>query len=526
MPLVRRHCPEKFLSVPRCTFLPMQKLGDYRSTDTHSDQEIVSGIAELSHAESALAAEKCALLAEFSRRGLNVGLKYSTPGRWLAAGTRVADGNADRQFDVANWLTNWPSVSSALRGGDIHLAHVTAVFDGYNHVRECDPTLGSDGLAAVVVELLSVAFDFAAAKVKTRAHELGLAAGQDAHTRHENAVREQERREREKQERERGQRNDDGPMPVDKDDPDHEPEPAPSGPPPLLVSENPSLNRLSMYLQANGRTVLKGDFDKVLAERLRAALSPLSKPQPAPDGSRDPRSPSQRDADALSRLLDHYSNSGLRGTGAERPHVNVVVNLKDLIRRDGTAGSSAESREGHSGNASGTGGSSTLDAHLHGDTHSANAGPTTPAEDLNWPFYLEWTGPISHSLAQLLSCDADLTPIIVDDNGVPLAMGRSVRFATPAQRSAVIIRDRCCVMCGRPARWCQVHHIVFWENGGETNLANLALVCGDCHRRVHQGEWGIVMGEDGHPVVIPPLTEDTERKPRRSYHRRRQPAAS
>nr|WP_296769595.1 HNH endonuclease signature motif containing protein [Rhodococcus sp. (in: high G+C Gram-positive bacteria)] len=497
----------------------MQKLGDYRSTDTRSDQEIVSGIAELTHAESTLAAQKCALLAEFSRRGLNVGLKYSTAGRWLAAGTRVADGNADRQFDVANWLTHWPAISSALRGGDIHLAHVNAVFDGYNHVRECDPTLGSDAIAAVVVELLTVAFDFTAAKVKTRAHELGLAAAQDARTRHENAVREQKRREDEKRERERRQRNDDEPLPLDEDDPDPgpEPEPVPSGPPPLLVSENSALNRLSLYVQANGRTALKGDFDKVLAERLRAALSPLAKPEPGPDGSRDPRSSSQRDADALSRLLDRYATSGLRGTGADRPHVNVVVNLKDLIRHRGNSDSSAESNKSDS---------SGDDAHPRGDNHSESARPTTPADDPLWPFYLEWTGPISRSLAQLLSCDADLTPIIVDDNGVPLSMGRSIRLATPAQRDAVIVRDRCCVMCGRPARWCQVHHIVFWENGGATDITNLALVCGDCHRRVHQEGWGLVMGEDGHPVVIPPLIEDAERKPRPSYHRRRQPAAS
>ncbi|WP_256986314.1 DUF222 domain-containing protein, partial [Rhodococcus sp. 06-469-3-2] len=50
--------------------------------------------------------------------------------------------------------------------------------------------------------------------------------------------------------------------------------------------------------------------------------------------------------------------------------------------------------------------------------------------DADWPFHLDWTGPISRSLAELLTCDADLTPVIVDHHGVPLALGRTTRLAT------------------------------------------------------------------------------------------------
>ncbi|KQU55234.1 hypothetical protein ASG84_22630 [Rhodococcus sp. Leaf278] len=173
--------------------------------------------------------------------------------------------------------------------------------------------------------------------------------------------------------------------------------------------------------------------------------------------------------------------------------------------------------------------------------------------DVDWPFHLDWTGPISRSLAELLTCDADLTPVIVDHNGVPLALGRTTRLASEDQRIALTIRDTCCVMCGRPAQWCQahhvkfwedgghtdlnnlalvcgechrlVHHVKFWEDGGHTDLNNLALVCGECHRLVHHGDWQVVMGDDGHPYVIPPESVDPTRQPIPSYHRRKRRAA-
>ncbi|WP_235610126.1 DUF222 domain-containing protein [Rhodococcoides fascians] len=145
--------------------------------------------------------------------------------------------------------------------------------------------------------------------------------------------------------------------------------------------------------------------------------------------------------------------------------------------------------------------------------------------DADWPFHLDWTGPISRFLAELVTCDADLTPVIVDHHGVPLALGRTTRLASDDQRIALTIRDTCCVMCGRPAQWCQAHHIKFWEHGGRTDLNNLALVCGECHRLVHHGDWQLIMGDDGHPYAIPPESVDPRQEPLPSYHRRKQRAA-
>ena len=145
--------------------------------------------------------------------------------------------------------------------------------------------------------------------------------------------------------------------------------------------------------------------------------------------------------------------------------------------------------------------------------------------DPDWPFQLDWAGPISDRLARLLTCDALLTPIVVNEEGIPLSVGREQRLATPAQRAAVKVRDRCCVRCGLPAAWCEVHHIVFWDDEGPTDLTNLALFCGTCHNDIHNQGWDVVIGDDGHPFLIPPADIDPQRQPIPSYHRRRKHAA-
>ncbi|KZF09544.1 hypothetical protein A2J04_17785 [Rhodococcus sp. EPR-279] len=177
------------------------------------------------------------------------------------------------------------------------------------------------------------------------------------------------------------------------------------------------------------------------------------------------------------------------------------------------------------------------DSSRTGDPRGDRVGPSAAAGDhcgqrsapepgdADWPFHFDWTGPMSRAFAELLTCDADLTPVIVDHHGVPLALGRSTRLASDDQRIALTIRDRCCVMCGRPAQWCQAHHVKFWEHGGRTDLNNLALVCGECHRLVHHGDWQLLMGDDGHPYAIPPESIDPTRQPIPSYHRRKRRAA-
>ena len=157
-----------------------------------------------------------------------------------------------------------------------------------------------------------------------------------------------------------------------------------------------------------------------------------------------------------------------------------------------------------------------------------------------------WTTSRGHTLtdaeARFTSCDALVTPIVIntgncpdtaadllatDEVGgtpspsaaariaalastllgtrIPLAVGRTARTATPAQRRALAARDRGCIIpgCGIPAEACQTHHVTDWAEGGDTDLPNLTLLCWAHHRQVDLRMWTIVPATDDDPVPQP-----------------------
>ena len=131
-------------------------------------------------------------------------------------------------------------------------------------------------------------------------------------------------------------------------------------------------------------------------------------------------------------------------------------------------------------------------------------------------------GAISTELAQMLACDCTITSIVLDDHEVPLTLGRTQRLVPPSLRRAVVARDVGCVRCGAPAAWSQCHHIAPWSEGGPTDLTNIALVCGRCHRELHRGYWDLTIGQDGHVWIIPPERIDKHRRPVPGFFRRAQ----
>jgi hypothetical protein len=70
---------------------------------------------------------------------------------------------------------------------------------------------------------------------------------------------------------------------------------------------------------------------------------------------------------------------------------------------------------------------------------------------------------------------------------------------SPALRKAVMLRDRHCQgrACRTPAKWCDVHHIVHWLDGGETKEENLILLCRRHHVEHHEGGWQVIREPDG-----------------------------
>ena len=91
------------------------------------------------------------------------------------------------------------------------------------------------------------------------------------------------------------------------------------------------------------------------------------------------------------------------------------------------------------------------------------------------------------SQARRLACTAKILPAVLGGTGLPVDLGSAKRLFTPAQRKALLIRDRTCRAegCDVPGTWCDAHHLDPWRNNGPTDLDNGILLCSHHHHRVH-----------------------------------------
>ncbi|MGV9709345.1 DUF222 domain-containing protein [Gordonia sp. NPDC003424] len=234
----------------------------------------------------------------------------------------------------------------------------------------------------------------------------------------------------------------------------------------LPAAEDRSINELTHTTTSDGRLQVRADLDSEVGEKFRAAIDELAAPRPEPDGSADVRSTERRQADALEALLDIAARGG---ETASAPRTQLLV----------------------------------------------TAPFDTP--DLGT---LEHMGSITKASLERISCDCEVTVMIVDGEKVPLDIAENKRLFSGPQRKALYVRDQCCIKCGAPAGRTHGHHILHWSQGGETSLSNGCLLCPSCHTDVHHNGWDVVMGMDKHPWLIPPATVDPERKPLPAYNRR------
>ncbi len=100
---------------------------------------------------------------------------------------------------------------------------------------------------------------------------------------------------------------------------------------------------------------------------------------------------------------------------------------------------------------------------------------------------------------------AALAQLMLGGAPLPLAVGRTTRIATPAQRRALAARDGGCIIpgCQVAAESCQTHHVREWAAGGRSDLENLALLCWSHHRQVDLGMWAITPAPPDDPVPEP-----------------------
>jgi hypothetical protein len=97
-----------------------------------------------------------------------------------------------------------------------------------------------------------------------------------------------------------------------------------------------------------------------------------------------------------------------------------------------------------------------------------------------------------------LCCDGNLIPIVLGSDGEVLDVGRSCRLATRAQRRALRAMYRTCAHpdCSVPFDACRIHHVIYWERGGRTDLANMVPLCERHHHLVHEGGWTLQLFPD------------------------------
>src|SRR5690349_2638862 len=228
------------------------------------------------------------------------------------------------------------------------------------------------------------------------------------------------------------------------------------------------VNELFLSRLPDGGGKIKGRFDDAaMFDAIASVIDAKAKPLTGDDE----RSAGERQAEALADVcgyvLDHGSTDLVPQTGGQRPHVNVLIRLDDLENRARAA-------------------------------------------------CLDFGGSVSPESLRMLCCDATVVPVVLDGAGQPLDVGRATRTIPDGLRRAVAARDRGCAHpgCDRPPSWCECHHLVAWECGGETKSSNLAMWCRAHHREIHFTEW-IVRIRDGLPEFIPPKWIDRSQTPRR-----------
>jgi len=93
----------------------------------------------------------------------------------------------------------------------------------------------------------------------------------------------------------------------------------------------------------------------------------------------------------------------------------------------------------------------------------------------------------SSDVMRHIACDARIQAVIKNRAGEIVDVHKTIRTASPAQRRAIMRRDRGCRFSGCGTRtFVEIHHILHWIDGGRTIIPNLIALCPGHHRFVHK----------------------------------------
>jgi hypothetical protein len=257
--------------------------------------------------------------------------------------------------------------------------------------------------------------------------------------------------------------------------------------------------RVSWREREDGMVELRARLPKEDAAVLLAAIEgakdqfgpPPPKPRPCDDQAQPDPMPGvgmYGSADALLDVARVFLNTTPQDrSGEDRSLVVVHVsaeNLADDVPAGTPAAAEPVSMEAERVDAESEG--------LADVSHVPTGTPTSAA------CQIAGVGAIEAATAQKLACDNPLLGAVVDKHGHVLAMGRTRRLITKAQRRALMIRDGMCRYPGcHQTRHLKAHHRVPWIAGGRTDLDNLILLCQWHHTAVHEGGVTITKSPDG-----------------------------
>ena len=193
----------------------------------------------------------------------------------------------------------------------------------------------------------------------------------------------------------------------------------------------------------DGTTRITINLPDAVAARLHTYLEAFTSPRHQGAGEADRIPVDRKRGQAFCALLEALDPKRLPAHGGDATTLIVTVSLDELRKELGTA----------------------------------ELGPRTsspPARYAGWPAPPRSSRPSSAAKSEVLD------------------LGRSSRLFKPAQRKAMIIRDRECRAegCTIPAAWCEAHHWGRpWAQGGRTDLKDGVLLCSWHHHRAHDDHY-------------------------------------
>ena len=256
--------------------------------------------------------------------------------------------------------------------------------------------------------------------------------------------------------------------------------------------------RIAFHDKGDGTTDVEGTLPTPVASRMKTVLEAYASPRAQHAGSRRQDSGSASAASptvatptgtnaggwlphatklghALCTLLEGLDPAALPRHGGAATTVIVTIDQTDLARDLGTA-------------------------RLVGSTHDGAAYDGPAHDDSTHAERLHRHGtPISAGEARRLACDAGILPAVLGTASQVLDLGRRARLFTPAQITALRVRDDGCRAqgCTIPAAWCEAHHLDPWSRGGLTDLTNGILLCSHHHHLVHDPAYHHERSPDG-----------------------------